>query len=143
MTPIHIFSLAKHDGPYEAWPPMTALFRHGQTTGAKVPGYIIEAQYQCGDRYLLATSWDCPFEEMQTFVLLSSKLRVLSERNYGAQYASVWMTGHEPVGPDTVAFHCCNAFDIIITVRARRPFLIGSLLKLRVVDRKPAAPGAT
>jgi hypothetical protein len=135
MEPIDIFSLEKHDGPYESWPLTSELRRRGEPTGARVPGYVIEAQYRCGDRYLLATSWDCPFEEMQTFVLLSSELKVLARRDYGAAYATVWMTGHVPIGPDTVVFHCNNGCDVLITVRARRPLWLGSLLKMRVVSR--------
>jgi hypothetical protein len=135
MQPIDIFSLARHEGPYDTWPRTTALRMHGRLTGAKVPGYVLQAQYRCAAGYLLATSWDCPYEEMQTFALLSSELELLGQRNYGAPYGSVWLLGHEPVAADTVAFHCDDGRDVVISVRAKRPFLIGPLLKMRVVER--------
>jgi hypothetical protein len=77
------FSLPKHEGPYKSWPLTTELWLDGRPTGTRIPGYVIEAQYRCGDRYLIATSWDCPFEEMQTFVLLSPELRVSDRSNHG------------------------------------------------------------
>ena len=109
MERVDIFTLAKHDGPYDTWPLTTELWLNRQPTAARVPGYVIEAQYRCGNRYLLATSWDCPFEEMQTFVLLSPEFKELERRFYGAPYVSVWLKGHEPIGPDTVAFHLKSA----------------------------------
>lgn len=139
MERIDIFSLATHEGDYQTWPETTALLRDGQPTGTRVPGYVIEAQYRCGDRYLLATSWDCPFEEAQTFVLLSADFKVLGRTDYGTWYASIWMTGHDPIGPDTVAFHCDNGRDVLITVRAKRPLFVGSLLKKRIVVREAAS----
>lgn len=66
MERIDLFTLEKHDGPYEFWRPTTELWLNGKPTGSRIPGYVIEAQYRCGTRYLLATSWDCPFEELQT-----------------------------------------------------------------------------
>lgn len=67
MQSITQFSLEKHDGPYESWPRLTRLFANGVDTGKKVPGFIIEAQYQCRDGYLLITSQDCLFEESNDF----------------------------------------------------------------------------
>jgi hypothetical protein len=109
----------------------------GRATGARVPGYVLEAQYRCGDRYLLGTSYDCGFEEMQTFLLLSPTLKILARKDYwfslGLYLDSICLLGHEPAGRDTVVFHCDNGRDVIITVRSRRPFGIGSLLRKRVV----------
>jgi hypothetical protein len=140
VEPIDIFSLEKHRGPYELWPSTTALYMHGRPSGARVPGYVLEAQYRCGDRYLLGVSYDCPFEEIQTFLLLSADLKILSQKHYGCSLAialpSVCLEGHEPLGADTVIFHCDNGRDVVITVRERRPFGLGSLLQKRVLRTK-------
>ena len=133
MQPTDLFSLAKHSGPYDKWPLKTELYVHGSATGKYVPGYVIEAQYQCDDRYLLVTSWDCPFEEMQTFSLLSKDLSILSTRNYGAPYATVWIEKHQSIAENQAIFYCDTGYDVIITIRDRRPFFFGSFLKMQVV----------
>jgi hypothetical protein len=88
MQAIDTFALSKHNGAYEQWPQHTPLLADGANTGKCVPGYVIEAQYRCGEHYLLINSWDCPFEEAQTFLLLSSSFDVLYEETLGAPYAS-------------------------------------------------------
>ena len=69
------FSLAKHVGPYEHWPARTALLCDGVPTGTQIEGYVIEAQYRCEAGHLLITSFDCPFEESNSFTLLTSVSR--------------------------------------------------------------------
>ena len=116
MKTVHRFELAKHEGPYESWPQTTELIKDGVATGKRIPGYIIEAQYAHTNGFLLVTSWDCPYEEAQSFLLLSHELDLLSEETVGGAYASVGLEGHEPVNEDTVMFHCDGDLDILATV---------------------------
>ncbi len=116
MKSLERFELAKHHGPYERWPKDTELIKDGFPTGRTIPGYLIEAQYEHIHGYLLVTSWDCPFEEMQTFLLLSPELEVMFEETIGVAYVSVCIERHEPVNDHTVLFHCNDNLDIRATV---------------------------
>jgi len=82
------FTLAAHDGPYETWPLETELFYRGEPTTTEIPGYVLDAAFALNDGYLLVTSWDCPYEEMATFVLLDGDLVVQSRTDVGAPYAT-------------------------------------------------------
>jgi hypothetical protein len=116
MQAIDTFALAKHTGAYEQWPQHTPLLANGADTGKCVPGYVIEAQYRCGEHYLLITSWDCPFEEAQTFLLLSSSFDVLYEETLGAPYASYLLMSHAPVGRDAVLCQSSGFLDVMVRV---------------------------
>ena len=116
MQEITLFSLQQHVGPYESWPRESELLRGGGKTGTQVPGYVIEAQYHHERGFLLVTSWDCPYEEAQTFLLLTPELRVLSAKTIGAAYASIWLKSHEPLDSHSVLFHCSNDITIMATV---------------------------
>lgn len=58
-------------------------------SGQHIPGYMLEAQYACGALYLLATSWDCPYEDMLNFMLLDRELLIVAQDSVGAPYATV------------------------------------------------------
>lgn len=68
---IERFSLAPRTTPYEEWNGKTQLLRDGRPTEFFIQGCDLKAQYQCGDYYLLATEYDCPFEESVTVTLLN------------------------------------------------------------------------
>lgn len=93
------FSLEKHDGPYESWPLRTRLLADGQPTRVRLGGYVLLHQFEVEDGYLLVTDYDCPFEEMTVFTLLSSELRVLSARTVGAPYNTFLLTRLEWMDP--------------------------------------------
>lgn len=116
MRPINTFTLAKHAGEHEQWPLVSELIRSGISTGKYVPGYVLEAQYEHNGYYLLATSWDCPFEESQTFSLLSPSLDVIQKHTIGAAYATVWMEGHKPITENAIMFNCDGDLDVQVTV---------------------------
>ncbi len=135
MKPVKIFSLKKHQGEYDSWPLETELLKEGIPTGRLIPGYVIEAQFKCGENYLLVTSWDCPFEEAQEFLLLSNDLKILSKKHLGAAYASVWIDGYEQINDREVIFHCGKKLDVLIMIRYKRPFCIGSFLRMRLIHK--------
>jgi hypothetical protein len=78
---ITTFSLEKHTGPYETWGTNSALFADGNSTGKRVPGFVIEGQYAWNGGYLLITSYDCPFEESQEFLLLDCEFRLICKES--------------------------------------------------------------
>jgi hypothetical protein len=86
MNPITRLTLEQHDGPYEKWPLRSRLLLDGEPTGLTLPGYVLLHQFETPEGYLLVTDYDCPFEEMTNFILLSTDLRILSCRSLGWMY---------------------------------------------------------
>ena len=105
MEPVELFSLVKHDGPYEQWPSRTELLVERAKAGVSIPGYVIEAQYRCGPGYLLITSYDCPFEEANTFVLLGTDYSVLANTELGVPYGSFLLYASWPVSDCELCLH--------------------------------------
>ena len=99
---ITTFSLEVHEGPYESWPAKSKLLADGAWTGERVPGCSIERQYTCDRHYLLVTSYDCPFEESQNFLLLDSRFRVVAKRFLGAPYDTFVLMDARPTGDRTI-----------------------------------------
>jgi hypothetical protein len=99
------FSLAKHEGPYEHWPVKTALLCDGVPTGTQIEGCVIEAQYRCAHGHLLITSFDCPFEEANSFTLLDDRFQVLAEAKLGVMYGSFLLNAHWPLDGHTLHLH--------------------------------------
>jgi hypothetical protein len=119
MEATSTFSLVRHEGEYESWPLETELLEGGQPTGMKIPGFVLEAQYRCGDQHLFVTSWDCPFEESLTVILTNAALQVKDKKSIGAMYTSVWLERHEVVEPNQLLLHCDNGFQYKVTVAKR------------------------
>lgn len=131
---ISLFALPAHDGAYESWPLKTELLKRGAPTGKFVPGFVIEAQYEWDDHYLIVTSWDCPFEEAQEFLLLSANLDILAKKHLGAMYATVWIDKHEAVADNQVLFHCNGSLEVLITLQRRRFFSHRPSLKMDISE---------
>lgn len=83
----------------------TPLLVNGASTGTSIPGYVIEAQYACKHGYLIITSYDCPFEEANTFVLLSSSYKMLAKTQLGRWYDSLLLHAHWPLGDSALRLH--------------------------------------
>lgn len=105
MQPITRFALEAHAGPYDRWPATTALLADGLPTGARVPGYVIDAQFATPLGTLLVTSYDCPFEEANTFLLLDDAHRIVARTDLGAMYASWLLAGCWPTSATSLALH--------------------------------------
>jgi len=86
MTPINRFTLEKHDGPYETWPLRSRLSLDGKPTDISLPGYTLLHQYETSYGYILVTDYDCPFEEITNFALVSRQLLLKSCRSVGWMY---------------------------------------------------------
>lgn len=87
-TPVDLFELQAHDGPYQSWPGRSRLIVDGLPHTTSIPGYVLLRQYALPSGFLLVTDFDCPFEESTCFTLLSSKLSVISHRTLGGMYSS-------------------------------------------------------
>ncbi|WP_150050272.1 MULTISPECIES: hypothetical protein [Methylomonas] len=105
MHPIDHFSLENHPGPYQTWPSTSRLYFAGLDTGVSLPGYFIEAQYQCDAGYLLITSYDCPFEESNEFLLLGTRFEALASKRLIVPNQSFLLNAHWPVSPTELALH--------------------------------------
>lgn len=135
MKPVNAFSLEHHAGPYASWPRDTRLFLEGRDTGQRVPGYLIEAQYECFAGFLLITSQDCPFEESNDFLLLDPRYRVVARRSLGQAYGSFLLKSHEPLSE--TALRLTYHGDLVYTLHiVPRPFRRYGL-KLRRLPRSP------
>ena len=118
MKKISSFSFNTQPGPYETWSLCSELIKDGKRTGKYVPGFVIGAQYAYKDLYLIVTSWDCPYEESQEFILLSKDLTVMCKKHIGHIYSTILLEAHEAVAEDQVLFHCNDDVDILVTAKA-------------------------
>lgn len=76
MHPISRFSLEQHAGPYDTWPTRSRLLLDGEPTRILLPSYALLSQFEIPDAYILVTDYDCPFEEITSFCLVSKELRL-------------------------------------------------------------------
>lgn len=105
MTPIDGYNLEPHIGPYSSWPLTSILRVNGQVTEARVPGYFIEAQYESNLGNILITSYECPFEESNTFLLLDHSHGIVARAELGIPYDSFLLHEHWPVDESTIRLH--------------------------------------
>lgn len=120
MEAIANFTLATHAGAYESWRLETEVFRDGTATGRKLPGFVLDAQYQHGDFYLFVTSWDCPFEEALEVVLTDADLRIVDRKRIGAMYSSTWLETCRVVSPNQLLLDCGSDLQVRVTVHSGR-----------------------
>lgn len=105
VTPIDRYSLEPHSGPYESWPTTSILRVDGQRSAARAPGFQIEAQYATALGDLLITSYDCPFEESNSFVLVDASLRIRARAQLLVPYSTYLLHEHWPIDDVTLGLH--------------------------------------
>ena len=93
MKEIKRFALLPHAGSYETWGERSQLIFDGKPTSTTVPGHQLLRQYEVPMGYLLATDFNCPYEEQTHFLLLDHRFRVLSDRVLGVPALSVASNG--------------------------------------------------
>jgi hypothetical protein len=116
MHPISLFSLETHDGPYEAWPKKTRLFANGGDTGKSVSGYVVEAQYRCAAGHLLITSYDCPYEEANDFLLLNDRFETIAKTSLGMMYNTFLLAKHRPRSDMALELDYGDGLEYILTI---------------------------
>ena len=130
MIKIDKFSLETHPGAYECWPKCSRLFFNGVETGTRLPGYLIEAQYQCATGYLIITSQDCPFEESNDFFLLTPEFLVLTHKELMVPFQSFLLHAHWPISDKAVRLHYQGNLFMTLSIRqswgitGRKPTLV-------------------
>jgi hypothetical protein len=105
MELISRFSFEKYDGAYDKRPLLSRLLVDGQNVDKKIRGFIIEAQYQCDDGYLVITSMDCPFEESSHFSLLDLEFNVVATANLAVPYHSFLIHNHWAISRNAIWLH--------------------------------------
>jgi hypothetical protein len=83
-----------------------------------VPGLEIEGQYECDNGYVLITSYDCPFEEAQNFLLLDSRFRVVSRKFLGVMYGSYLLMKNYVIDESRIALQFAGE-DSLWTLQVR------------------------
>lgn len=128
MKPVQLFSLESHQGPYDKWPLHTRLFANGVDTDQKVSGYVIEAAYKCETGYLLITSYDCLFEEANTFLLLNDRFKTIASKSLGGMYSTFLLEAHKPLSANSLALDYGDG--LTYTLAVERSILGGFKLRL-------------
>lgn len=105
MTPIDRYHLPAQAGTAQETPLTSALWVGGRPTGEHVPGCAIEAQYATPLGDLLVTSYDCPFEESNSFVLLDAAARTVARADLAVPYGSFLLNEHWPLDETTLVLH--------------------------------------
>ena len=118
MNVINRFALEQHEGRYETWPLRSRLFMDGKPTGISLPGYQLLHQYETPYGYVLVTDYDCPFEEMTNFVLVSKQLHLQSCRSLGQMYASFLLERIEWLDPSTIIAVIYSGVQFRFTIRS-------------------------
>ena len=137
MERVTQFSLETHTGPCESWPLKSRLFSQGIDTGTRVPGYIIEGQFAVGDKFLLVTSYDCPSEESNNFLLLDRDFRIVCKKHIGAMYSSFLILDLSPIAEDELLITFAGDTKWKLTIRDPRP-LFRSYFRFSVVSENTA-----
>ena len=103
LREIDELALETRDGPYEHWPALTGLLRHGRLTGTCLPGYDLRYQYAVeGARFLLVVDMSCPWEEETLVFLLDEDLRRLSTVRFGLPRGSFFLRRARPIDARTL-----------------------------------------
>ena len=105
MKPIDRYGLEPHAGPYASWPTTSVLRVDGKQTPTRVPGFVIEAQYAASIGDVLITSFDCPFEESNAFVLLDEAHSIIAQASLIVPYASFLLHEHWVIDDWTLGLH--------------------------------------
>jgi hypothetical protein len=97
-------SFALKASPDKTGSPQSELLEDGTATITRVPGIILEAQYKCGDRYLLFTTENIPYEEALHILLLDQRLRRLDDVELSHPFAGGILADLQPAGETQVRF---------------------------------------
>ncbi|MGB3621492.1 MAG: hypothetical protein WBA20_09110 [Ketobacter sp.] len=84
MQKVHLFSVIGYYQMNDE--PRVQLLLQGHTTGRKLKGRQLVDQYSTGERYILITSDDNPFDEVLHIYLLDLELNILDEMNLSQPY---------------------------------------------------------
>lgn len=134
MRPIDTFSLQEHKGEYKDRPLKSTLYHLGKETGIKVPGYVIERQFELTHYFLLFMSWDCPFEEGCEVIVLNKQHKMVGNHSFSPFYDSFLLKEVIQTSEDhyTVSFDNQHAFELKINYPSKNFF--SSVVKVKKLD---------
>jgi hypothetical protein len=124
MTPITTFS-TKRDWLSRVHI-SSQLIADGRPTGRRILGYDLRAQFRVGDRYLLITDGDCPFEETTHFTLINEHLK----RLYRVR-RSVMVTDIVPSSETSVSMNSGGPYVLTVTVHEKPKGVLRRLITLK------------
>lgn len=82
VIPTDKFSIQQHEGKYEDWPLKSSLYYDAEDIKLKVPGFVIEKQFELSNYFLLLLNWDCPFEEGCEIIVLNKSYKVVGSHSF-------------------------------------------------------------
>ena len=128
---IDLFSLASHSGPYEFWPLKTKLRFDGVDTSKKIPGYVIELQFRLSDYYFVITSYDCPFEESNSFILLDKTFNTLCVVSLRQPYDSFLLEDHKIINDEEIMLKYHGDYFIKLKIQPAKRSLFSKKLSYK------------
>jgi hypothetical protein len=94
----------KAGGGSDTAPPRSELLMDGKATGISLPGVVLDAQFRCGDSFVLFTTENIPYEEALHITLLDGGLRALDHVELSHQFAAGALTDVQMGGDTQVRF---------------------------------------
>jgi len=131
---IDSFSLVSHEGPYELWPSKTKIIFEGVDTREEVAGYVVELQFKVGDHYLLITSYDCSFEESNSFILLNQSFETITITEIGQAYSSFLLEEHKVINDKEIVLKYDDDYFIKLKIQPNRRGLFSKKLSYKKCD---------
>ena len=128
---IDSFSLVSHGGSYESWPSKTKLLFDGVDTGKEVAGYIVELQFKVDENYLIITSYDCPFEESNSFILLDNSFKTLCVTELGQMYDSFLLEDYKIISDEEIILKYHGNYFIKLKIQAAKQGLFSKKLSYK------------
>lgn len=133
MNLIDKFSLQEHDGEYEDRPLKSLLHYCGEALGMKVPGYVIDKQFELANYFLLFISWDCPFEEGCEIVALNKLNKIVGSYSFSPLYSSYNLLAVAEVAKDRykLTFNESAHYEVLINYPKKR--LLSRVVRVRAL----------
>lgn len=117
--------------------PRCEIVVEGARTGKRIPGAVLEAALQCGERYLLFLTDDVPFEEALRIATLDRNFDVQDWATIGGPYTSGSFSDLRIEPPDSATFRFIGGTTWRVRLLGRRGFRIPFFSEPRGVWRKP------
>jgi hypothetical protein len=129
------FSLQKHEGKYENRPLKSLLYYKGRALGIKVPGYIIDKQFEFTQYFLLFLSWDCPFEEGCEIIVLNKQHKRVAHYSFNAAYNSYHLQDVIELSDNhyKLIFNTVDSFEL--TINYPKKHLFSKVINLSKIEQ--------
>lgn len=133
MNLIDKFSLQEHDGEYEDRPLKSLLYYCGEALGMKVPGYVIDKQFELANYFLLFISWDCPFEEGCEIVVLNKLNKIVGSYSFSPLYSSYNLHAVAEVAKDRYKLTFNESAHYEVLINYPKKHLLSRVVRVRAL----------